>query len=101
LLFFLGRFFTLGHADKKKMSTLTAREETQHSLFPYYAVKTGRVPGIYYNVQEARQQVKGIWGATWKGFKKFEDAINFIGRNTTQATSAMLRELDRRDPTTP
>ncbi len=44
----------------------------------YYAVKTGRVPGIYDNWEECRGQVEGYSGAEYKSFKLKKDAKAYI-----------------------
>lgn len=45
----------------------------------FYAVKSGRKPGIYRTWNECEKQVKGFQGARFKSFKTLQDAQNFIG----------------------
>lgn len=45
----------------------------------FYAVKEGRVPGIYYTWDECKKQVTGYSGAVYKGFETKEEAMGFIG----------------------
>ena len=44
----------------------------------YYAVKNGRIPGIYKTWDECKEQVSGFSGAEYKGFKSLEDAKKYI-----------------------
>lgn len=43
----------------------------------YYAVKIGRVPGVYTTWSECEMQVKGYKGAIYKSFKSIDDAHSF------------------------
>ena len=45
----------------------------------FYAVKEGRVPGIYKTWAECQEQVNGFSGAVFKGFATEEEAVEFIG----------------------
>ncbi len=40
----------------------------------YYAVKKGRIPGIYETWSECQEQVEKYPGAVYKGFKTKEEA---------------------------
>lgn len=44
----------------------------------YYAVKTGRTPGIYESWAECEAEVKGFKGAKYKKFTTIEEAQDFI-----------------------
>ncbi len=44
----------------------------------YYAVKNGKVPGIYESWDECKEQVLGFENAIYKSFSSLEDAKNFI-----------------------
>lgn len=44
----------------------------------YYAVKVGRVPGIFDTWAECEEQVKGFKGSKYKKFASYEEALNFI-----------------------
>ena len=44
-----------------------------------YAVKNGRVPGIYLNWEECKVQVDGYSGAIYKSFSNADDALEYIG----------------------
>ena len=44
----------------------------------YYAVKKGKVPGIYFNWNDCKAIVDGYPGAVYKSFKTIEEAEKFI-----------------------
>ena len=44
----------------------------------YYAVKKGKVPGIYLNWNDCKAMVDGYPGAVYKSFKTIEEAEKFI-----------------------
>lgn len=44
----------------------------------FYAVKVGKIPGIYGTWSETEEQVKGFPGAVYKSFSTEEDAIRYI-----------------------
>ena len=44
----------------------------------FYAVREGKVPGIYKSWSECEEQVKGYKGAKFKKFKSYEEAMVFL-----------------------
>ena len=44
----------------------------------YYAVKKGKVPGIYLSWNDCKAMVDGYQGAVYKSFKTIEEAEKFI-----------------------
>ncbi|MGM0010967.1 ribonuclease H1 domain-containing protein [Enterococcus sp. DIV1059_1] len=50
-------------------------------MIKYYAVKTGKKPGIYNTWAEAEAQVKGVSNAKYKSFKSEQEALEYIGLN--------------------
>lgn len=44
----------------------------------FYAVKTGRKTGIFLTWPECQEQVVGFQGAVYKGFKKEQDALDYL-----------------------
>lgn len=44
----------------------------------YYAVKKGKVPGIYFNWNDCKAMVDGYQGAVYKSFKTIEEAENLL-----------------------
>ena len=53
----------------------------------YYAVREGKVPGIYETWAECEEQVKGYSGAEFKSFQNREDAKDYILRDNKEAIS--------------
>ena len=49
----------------------------------YYAVKKGKVPGIYLNWTDCKAMVDGYPGAVYKSFKTIEEAEKFINGGKT------------------
>lgn len=51
----------------------------------FYAVKTGKIPGIYTSWDECKNQINGFKGAVFKSFTSEAEAKNFIGvsKNST------------------
>ena len=47
----------------------------------YYAVKKGRIPGIYRTWEEAKKQVDGFSHAEYKSFEKITDATEYLNWN--------------------
>jgi len=45
----------------------------------YYAVRNGRIPGIYRTWAECKEQVDGYSGAEYKSFTEESDALEFMG----------------------
>lgn len=52
----------------------------------WYAVKTGRSPGIYQTWAECEANVKGFSGAEFKSFFTQQEAQQFIGQASSQIT---------------
>lgn len=60
----------------------------------YYAVRVGRVPGIYKTWDECKKQVHGFKGASYKKFSSLIDAKNFISNEEKKkVTEAKKDEL--------
>lgn len=45
----------------------------------FYAVKQGRVPGVYNTWAECEKQTKGFTGAVFKKFSNYDEALEFLG----------------------
>lgn len=50
----------------------------------YYAVRKGKMPGIYNTWDECRKEVTGFKGAEYKKFNSYEEALNFM-KNTNES----------------
>ncbi|MED6155014.1 hypothetical protein PIB30_001696 [Stylosanthes scabra] len=64
----------------------------QPSVWPYYAVWRGRVPGVYTTLRDYQQQVEGFPGSIHQGFGNLRDAIVWMrgevkGGNTSVAVA--------------
>ena len=44
----------------------------------YYAVKKGRIPGVYHTWDECKKQVDGYSGAVYKSFSSLHEANDFL-----------------------
>lgn len=44
----------------------------------YYAVRHGRIPGVYWSWQDCQKQILKFRGAKYKKFKSFDDATNWV-----------------------
>lgn len=63
----------------------------------YYAVKKGKVPGIYFNWNDCKAMVDGYPGAVYKSFKTIEEAEKFIkGENYCRRENHYGNEIIRR-----
>lgn len=47
----------------------------------YYAVRVGKIPGIYNTWDECSKQVIGYKGAVYKKFDSYDDALSFLKDN--------------------
>lgn len=50
----------------------------------YYAVKKGKIPGIYETWKDCEEQVKGYSGAEYKKFSTYEEALSFVSDEKEQ-----------------
>lgn len=56
----------------------------------YYAVRKGKIPGIYMNWDDAKKQINGYSGAEYKSFLTIEEAAQYIEgvvNNTIKVTT--------------
>lgn len=53
-------------------------------MVKFYAVKVGKVPGIYYTWDEAKKQVLGFQHAKYKSFQTLQEAEAFLTSNNYQ-----------------
>lgn len=59
-----------------------------------YAVKKGRVPGVYRNWDETKKQVDGFSGAEYKSFENITDAIDYLGWQEKSREETINRKDD-------
>lgn len=53
----------------------------------YYAVRVGKIPGIYMNWDDCKAMVDGYPGAKYKSFSSIEEAENFLTGETVVAAN--------------
>lgn len=58
----------------------------------YYAVKEGKIPGVYQTWEECKEQVLGFSGARYKSFKTLEEAENFIRKEEVASEKESIEE---------
>lgn len=63
----------------------------------YYAVKKGLVCGIFETWFECEVNVKGVPGAEFKSFKRFEDACLYLGIDVPEAHNKVIDDEDNND----
>ncbi|RYR65084.1 hypothetical protein Ahy_A03g011075 [Arachis hypogaea] len=51
---------------------------TDGGRFPFYAVRRGRVPGVYRSWQECEQQVNGYRNSEHRGFRNLAEAVAWL-----------------------
>ena len=61
----------------------------------FYAVKAGKVPGIYETWDEAQAQVSGFSGAEHKSFKTREEALAYMGDGWEPAAASASKEEEK------
>lgn len=61
----------------------------------YYAVKVGRIPGVYETWDDCQKQTNGYSGAVFKSFPTRAEAQEFIGQTDTSGSTAMGEEIEQ------
>lgn len=69
----------------------------------YYAVKKGKIEGIFDSWPECQKQIKGVSGAIYKGFATLEEAESYLsedGNSTVEKQDTVCKgnEDERMDP---
>ena len=64
---------------KSFLKKFEASEDSKVSKKKFYAVKVGRVPGIYGTWDECKMQVDGYPNSEYKGFARLSEAESFVG----------------------
>ena len=64
---------------KSFLKKFEASEDSKVSKKKFYAVKVGRVPGIYGTWDECKTQVEGYPNSEYKGFARLSEAESFVG----------------------
>lgn len=63
----------------------------------FYAVKVGRITGIYYNWDDCKKQVEGYPGAVYKSFTDEKSAKDFLAGKITAAPVQTMPKTDAVD----
>lgn len=63
----------------------------------YYAVKVGRIPGIYQTWDETKEQINGYSGAVYKRFITLHDAEQFILESNEQVSDNKKEDVTTED----
>lgn len=58
----------------------------------FYAVRVGKIPGIYQTWSQAEEQVKGFPGAEYKSFSTEEEAIRYMSREEIKESESVSDE---------
>ena len=64
---------------KSFLKKFEASEDSKVSKKKFYAVKVGRIPGIYGTWDECKMQVDGYPNSKYKGFERLSEAESFVG----------------------
>ncbi|MED6170381.1 hypothetical protein PIB30_030354 [Stylosanthes scabra] len=76
--------------EDQEKSSVAGEEATHEGIakdggnYSHYAVRHGRVPGIYTNWEDAEPQVLGFPRAKFNGFRSLDEAIAFMHEGSTQ-----------------
>ncbi|KAI1262380.1 RnaseH-domain-containing protein [Xylariaceae sp. FL1019] len=72
-------------------STITTKPSKKRKMDPntkkYYAVRAGKVPGVYEDWNECQEQISGFRGASFKAFADKDDAEAFVAGMKTSVTA--------------
>ncbi|MCM1536463.1 MAG: ribonuclease H family protein [Clostridium sp.] len=69
----------LGWFSIEENDTLGVRNGAAMAAKKFYAVKTGKVTGVFLNWEECRASVDGFPGAEYKGFATKGEALEYLG----------------------
>lgn len=64
---------------KSFLKKFEANEDSKVLKKKFYAVKVGRIPGIYGTWDECKMQVDGYPNSEYKGFERLSEAESFVG----------------------
>lgn len=59
----------------------------------FYAVRVGKIPGVYRTWSQAEEQVKGFSGAEYKSFSTEEEAVKYISLEKAQQSDELNDEV--------
>lgn len=70
----------------------------------YYAVKKGKITGVFNSWDECRDAVEGVSGAQYKGFVSMEEALGYLGisdRDSAGGMNVSVQKVGREGKTAP
>ena len=70
---------------KSFLKKFEASEDSKVAKKKFYAVKVGRVPGIYSTWDECKLQVDGYPNSEYKGFARLSEAESFVGTEVLES----------------
>lgn len=70
---------------KSFLKKFEASEDSKVAKKKFYAVKVGRVPGIYGTWDECKLQVDGYPNSEYKGFARLSEAESFVGTEVLES----------------
>lgn len=70
------------------------KRSSDQGRLKYYAVRKGRVPGIYLDWDKCRAQVDGFKGAEFKSFSTEVDAKNYLGLKSSKISQSKDTKCD-------
>lgn len=70
---------------KSFLKKFEASEDSKVAKKKFYAVKVGRVPGIYGTWDECKLQVNGYPNSEYKGFARLSEAESFVGTEVLES----------------
>ncbi|WP_207651546.1 ribonuclease HII [Mogibacterium pumilum] len=70
---------------KSFLKKFKASEESKMAKKKFYAVKVGRIPGIYGTWDECKMQVDGFPNSEYKGFARLSEAEEFVGSEVLES----------------
>ena len=70
---------------KSFLKKFEASEDSKVAKKKFYAVKVGRVPGIYGTWDECKMQVDGYPNSEYKGFARLSEAESFVGTEVLES----------------
>jgi Caulimovirus viroplasmin len=71
-------------SKKERIKTAKTRRKAKSSPTTYWAVKVGRIPGVYTTAERCQDQVRGFSGAVAKRFTSKKLAEAFVGEAAKQ-----------------
>ena len=82
---------------KSFLKKFEASEGDKMAKKKFYAVKVGRVPGIYSNWDDCKSQVEGFPNSEYKGFARLSEAEEFVGKEVLDSMKLKLSNFSQEE----